>query len=61
LKEYQYRYQSSYISEKSTMHWIEHFVKEGNIVWDVGANVGAYSLLLGKRLQRLGGGGSFSD
>jgi len=48
LKEYYYRYLLSYVSEKSTIFWIENHVKKSEVVWDVGANVGAYSILIGK-------------
>jgi FkbM family methyltransferase len=50
-KEYILRYLQSYTSEKSTMHWIERTVDRNDIVWDIGANVGAYSLLLGKLVK----------
>ncbi|MBM4423075.1 MAG: FkbM family methyltransferase [Chloroflexi bacterium] len=31
--------------EPETIEWIEGFVEPGDVVWDVGANVGAYSLI----------------
>jgi len=37
------------------MHWIENFVKQGDIVWDIVAIIGAYTLLLGKRMKSRGG------
>jgi hypothetical protein len=55
-KEYYWRAHASYSAEESTMHWIEHIVNPNDIVYDIGANVGAYSLLLGKIMQRAGGG-----
>ena len=45
----------SYISEQTTMNWIESQIKQNDVVFDIGANVGAYSLLIGKKLV---GGGS---
>ena len=50
-KEYSMRYLQSYSCEKSTIYWIEHSVKRGDVVWDIGANVGAYTLLLGKLIK----------
>ena len=44
--EYLLRYKESYRSEKLTVDWIQKFIMPGDIVWDVGANVGAYSLLM---------------
>jgi len=55
-KEYLMRYRSSYSAEMSTMYWIENCIRQGDVIWDIGANVGAYSLLLAKRLLSLGGG-----
>lgn len=31
--------------EPKTVEWIEHFLKEGDVFYDIGANVGAYSLV----------------
>ncbi len=56
-KEYFYRYKTSYISEKCTMFWINKLIKKNDIVWDIGANVGAYSLLIGKDLKNSNGTG----
>ena len=57
-KEYSIRYMLSYSRELTTMYWIENCVKQDDIVWDIGANVGAYTLLLGKRMRSRGGRGS---
>lgn len=46
-KEFFLRYKLSYIAEPSTIRWIKEYIKPNHIVWDVGANVGAYSLLVG--------------
>jgi len=50
-KEYHMRARLSYVAEKSTMNWIEHFIGPNDIVYDIGANVGAYSLLIGKIMR----------
>ena len=34
--------------EPETIEWIESFVKEGDVFYDIGANVGAYSLVASK-------------
>jgi FkbM family methyltransferase len=34
--------------EPDTVNWIETFVKEGEVLFDIGANVGAYSLVAAK-------------
>src|SRR2546425_4994268 len=34
--------------EPETVEWIETFIREGDVVYDIGANVGAYSLLTSK-------------
>lgn len=59
-KEYFYRYKASYEAEKTTMYWIGNLMRKDDTVWDIGANVGAYSMLIGKRLKRLGGGKVFA-
>ena len=50
-KEYTMRYLQSYHCEKSTMQWIESSVKRDDVVYDIGSNVGAYTLLLGKLIN----------
>ena len=37
--------------EPDTVEWIETFLKEGDVLYDIGANVGAYSLLAVKFFQ----------
>lgn len=54
--EYFLRAEESYVREEVTMYWIRNFIKPDDVVYDVGANVGAYSLLIGKILQ--GGDGT---
>ncbi|HKP47724.1 MAG TPA: FkbM family methyltransferase [Pyrinomonadaceae bacterium] len=34
--------------EPDTVNWIETFIKEGDVLFDIGANVGAYSLVAAK-------------
>ena len=48
--EYSLRAQKSYSRERVTMNWLRNIVDSGDIVYDVGANVGAYSLYAGKKL-----------
>lgn len=49
-KEYFMRAKLSYTTERTTMNWIGSQIKQSDVVYDIGANVGAYSLLIGKRL-----------
>lgn len=49
--EYYLRYKNSYISEISTVEWISNIDYNSSIIWDIGANVGAYSLLMGKKIN----------
>ena len=46
--EYFLRAQESYRREPLTVHWMQTYVQQDDIVYDIGANVGAYSLFLGK-------------
>lgn len=57
-KEYFMRSKLSYIAEQTTMNWIKSQIKKNDVVFDIGANVGAYSLLIGKKL--VGGGSVFA-
>ena len=34
--------------EPETVRWIEEYVREGDVIFDIGANVGAYSLVTSK-------------
>jgi len=38
--------------EPDTIKWIETLMKPGDIVFDIGANVGNYSLIIGKHLKK---------
>ena len=38
----------SCIKEPDTVEWVETFLKDGDVLFDVGANVGAYSLVAAK-------------
>jgi len=42
--EYSFRARKSFDREKVTMHWLRTVLCDGDIIYDVGANVGAYSL-----------------
>lgn len=46
--EYFLRAEESYSREKVTMYWIRNYIQRNDVVLDIGANVGAYSLLIGK-------------
>jgi len=37
--------------EPETIEWLETHIQPGDVVYDIGANVGAYSLLIGKRYR----------
>lgn len=37
--------------EPETIAWLETHIKPGDVVYDIGANVGAYSLLIGRRFR----------
>lgn len=50
--EYMLRAKLSYTREPVTMRWINNYIGENDVVYDIGANVGAYSLLIGKRLEK---------
>lgn len=44
--DFEYRVRlNSCVKEPETVHWIETFFKPGQVMYDVGANVGAYSLI----------------
>ena len=57
-KEYSWRAKLSYTEEKTTMYWIDNIIKQNDVVFDIGANVGAYSLLIGKRIKDSSGSGN---
>jgi FkbM family methyltransferase len=40
--------------DKETQRVIETFVKEGDVCFDIGANIGAVSLMLSKKISKLG-------
>ena len=46
--EHNNRAQGSYVGEPDMVDWLKRTLKAGDIFWDVGANVGAYSLLAAK-------------
>lgn len=39
--------------EPETVRWIDAAVREGDVLWDIGANVGLYSVYAGKRGARV--------
>ena len=45
---YGLRAQRSYTRELVTMYWLRNCVSPNDVVYDIGANVGAYSLYAGK-------------
>ena len=46
--EYHNRAQGSYIGEPDMVEWLKTALKPGDVLWDIGANVGAYSILAAK-------------
>ncbi len=54
--EFVLRARESYRREEVTMFWLDHVVGPQDVVYDIGANVGAYSLYAGKRTDRVNNG-----
>ena len=50
--EYFLRGEECYKREMVTMHWIHNHIGQDDIVFDIGANVGSFSLLIGMKLAR---------
>lgn len=46
--EYHHRAQGSYVGEPDMVEWLKTTIKPGDVLWDIGANVGAYSILAAK-------------
>ena len=46
--EYHNRALLSYVGEPDTVQWLRSNLRSGDVLWDIGANVGAYSLLAAK-------------
>jgi FkbM family methyltransferase len=46
--EYHNRAQGSYRGEPDMVEWLKTTLRPGDVLWDIGANVGAYSLLAAK-------------
>jgi FkbM family methyltransferase len=46
--EYHNRAQASYSGEPDMVEWLRTTLRAGDVLWDVGANVGAYSILAAK-------------
>ncbi len=53
--EYFLRAQYGYKRESVTVRWIQETIKSSDTVFDVGANVGTFSLLMGKMVETGGG------
>jgi len=53
--EYIFRAQKSFHREKVTMHWLRNVVQPEDVIYDIGANVGAYSLYAGYKVKDSGG------
>jgi len=51
ITEFSLRARESFYREKVTMYWLRNVIQLGDVVYDIGANVGAYSLYAGRRLQ----------
>ena len=49
--EYHHRARDSYTGEPDMVEWLATTLKPGDVLWDIGANVGAYSLLAAKLCQ----------
>ena len=50
--EHNNRAQGSYVGEPDMVDWLKRELKPGDVLWDVGANVGAYSILAAKLCPR---------
>jgi len=46
--EYHNRAQGSYVGEPDMVDWLKSELRAGDVLWDIGANVGAYSILAAK-------------
>jgi len=46
--EHNNRAQGSYVGEPDMVDWLKRELRDGDVFWDIGANVGAYSLLAAK-------------
>ena len=46
--EYHHRARDSYTGEPDMVEWLKTVLKPGDVLWDIGANVGAYSILAAK-------------
>ena len=46
--EYHHRARDSYTGEPDMVEWLKTTLQPGDVLWDIGANVGAYSILAGK-------------
>jgi FkbM family methyltransferase len=46
--EYHHRARDSYVGEPDMVDWLKTTLRPGDVLWDIGANVGAYSILAAK-------------
>lgn len=53
--EYQNRFKKAYSSEPLLLYWAENIIKPDNVVYDIGANIGNYSLLFAKKVMNHNG------
>jgi hypothetical protein len=53
LREYS-RYVKMFIKEPGTCEWIDREVKPGDVFYDIGANIGVYSIMAARRVGETG-------
>ena len=53
--EYQSRFKLPYTSEPLLVYWAKDIIGPNDIVYDIGANIGNYSLLFAKKIQNCNG------
>ena len=49
--EYFLRAREAYVREPLTVNWMRHYVAKDDVVYDIGANIGGFSLYLGKKVS----------
>ncbi|MFM9084955.1 MAG: FkbM family methyltransferase, partial [Acidimicrobiia bacterium] len=50
-----FRVASAWVKEPGTIAWIRDEVRQGDVVWDIGANIGIYTVPLGHKVRGVGG------
>lgn len=53
--EYQNRFKKPYSSESLLIYWAKNIIKPDHVVYDIGANIGNYSLLFAKKIMNHNG------